>query len=58
MAVNLEDVIASMKTRDHTDSHRKLAPLQVAEDAMVIDTTCIGIQQVLDVLINRIENQA
>ena len=45
-----------MKVRDHTDSHRAVAPLQIAADAMVIDTTDLSIPQVLEVMINRIDS--
>jgi cytidylate kinase len=55
MEVILEEIIASMRIRDHNDSNRAYAPLQVAVDAMVIDTTNLGIPQVLEIMISRIE---
>jgi cytidylate kinase len=54
--VVLDEVIASMRTRDHNDSHRACAPLMVAPDAMVIDTTHLSIQEVLEKMIDHIEN--
>ncbi|MGA1840993.1 MAG: (d)CMP kinase [bacterium] len=56
MDISLDEIIKSMKVRDHTDSHRAVAPLQIAADAMVIDTTNLSIQQVLEVIIDRIDS--
>jgi cytidylate kinase len=41
-------VLAAVRRRDEIDSSRVLAPLAVAEDAVVIDTTPLGIDQVLE----------
>ncbi len=43
-----EAVLASVRRRDDIDSNRTLAPLQVAEDATVIDTTTLSVGQVLE----------
>lgn len=51
-----EEVLASLRRRDAYDSGREAAPLRPAEDAMVIDTTRMGIEQVLDALMALIEN--
>lgn len=56
MDIILDEIIASMKARDYNDSNRAVAPLQVAADAMVIDTTDLSIQQVLEIIINRIDS--
>ena len=56
MDISLDEIITSMKLRDHTDSHRAVAPLQIAADAVVIDTTDLSISQVLEVMIDRIES--
>jgi cytidylate kinase len=42
-----EQVLAEMKQRDLNDSTRSLAPLKQAEDAIVIDTTRMDIDEVL-----------
>ena len=42
------EVLASLKHRDEIDSTRETAPLKPAEDARVIQSDCLGIQQVLD----------
>ncbi len=41
-------VLAAVRRRDEIDSSRILAPLAVAEDAVVIDTTPLGVDQVLE----------
>lgn len=42
-----EGVLASMRRRDEIDSHRAVSPLRVAEDAVVVDTTDLSIEEVL-----------
>ena len=41
-------VLASLLRRDEIDSGRELAPLQAATDAVVIDTTPLSVEQVLE----------
>jgi len=45
---DFEAVLGSLKNRDHIDSNREIAPLKPAEDAIVIQADCLGIQQVLE----------
>ncbi len=40
-------VLVSMRRRDKIDSNREVAPLCVAEDAVVVDTTDLSIEEVL-----------
>ena len=47
-AADFDQVLASVQRRDEIDSGRALAPLRAALDAIVIDTTAMGIQEVLD----------
>ncbi|OGO19990.1 MAG: cytidylate kinase [Chloroflexi bacterium RBG_16_48_8] len=42
-----EEVLNSMRTRDYVDSTRDHAPLRAAEDATVIDTTYMDIEEVV-----------
>ncbi len=39
-------VLVSLENRDEIDSNRKIAPLKPAEDAVIIQADCLGIQQV------------
>jgi cytidylate kinase len=46
-SADYDEVLAAMKRRDSIDSARQLAPLHPAEDACVLDTTELDIEQVL-----------
>jgi len=39
MPSHFEDVLADIRARDHRDSHREVAPLKPAADAILLDTT-------------------
>lgn len=41
-------VWASVRRRDEIDSGRALSPLQPADDAHIIDTTCLGVDEVME----------
>lgn len=42
-----EEVLAAMRRRDENDSQREMAPLRPAEDAVIIDTTGLSVEQVM-----------
>lgn len=46
--VPLEDIKAELEKRDYIDSHREFAPLKQAEDAILLDTSYMSIQEVVD----------
>ncbi len=52
------EVEADMRQRDHDDSHRKLAPLKPADDAVLIDTTRLSIDEVVQTILNRVRQTA
>lgn len=43
-----DDILAAMRRRDEIDSRRAVAPLRPADDAIVLDTTHMDAQAVLD----------
>ena len=45
MDVSFEDVLEDMKQRDYNDSHRDVAPLKPADDAVSVDTTCNTLEE-------------
>lgn len=45
-----EDIEAEIKDRDYKDSTRKVSPMRIPEDAVVIDTSEKTIQQAVDAL--------
>lgn len=47
MNVLYDDILLDIKKRDINDSSRKIAPLKIAEDAILIDTTNMNIKDVV-----------
>ena len=54
--VKIGDLLADIQARDERDSQREVAPLRPAEDAICIDTTDLGISQVLDIVIKKAQD--
>ncbi len=52
------DILASIVTRDHKDSHRKDGPLICPDDAHRIDTSDMTLDQVLDYIEERVRDKA
>lgn len=48
----LEEVLEDLRRRDEIDSGREIAPLKVAPDAVVIDTTFKEIEEVVEEVVN------
>jgi cytidylate kinase len=53
-----DGVLVAMQRRDEIDSGRAIAPLQAADDAIVIDTSGLTIEEVLDVIAGLIDERA
>jgi cytidylate kinase len=45
MPAHYEDVLADIRTRDERDTHRAVAPLKQASDALLLDTSELDIDQ-------------
>lgn len=56
--IEAESVQKDLQERDTKDLTRKAGPLKKAEDAIVIDSTYMSIQDVVQTLIDRIESHA
>jgi cytidylate kinase len=56
--VEREFVEVDIKKRDEQDSSRSIAPLRRAEDAIVIDTTDLSIDQVIDCILAQIDKRS
>lgn len=54
--VRYEDVLEDMKQRDWQDMHREIAPLKQAEDAVVLDTSDLNIEESIAAMIEIIRN--
>lgn len=57
MNVKLEDVLSDMIKRDYDDSHRAIAPLKQADDAILADTSELTLEQSIDLVINIIKER-
>jgi len=53
--VNYRQVLASVRSRDKIDSERAAAPLRPAGDAVIVDTTSLSVEQVLDKVLALVE---
>jgi cytidylate kinase len=56
-ASELDSVLDDLKVRDHKDSTRNHAPLIKAKDALVIDTTYLTINEVIDKIVNTVNQK-
>jgi cytidylate kinase len=46
--MSYDDVLAAMRERDRIDSTRQVAPLRAAPDAVVVDSTQLGVDEVVE----------
>ena len=56
--LTLEQVESAVRQRDHLDSARSVAPLKQAEDAMVVDSTTLTIDEVVAAITERVREIA
>lgn len=52
-----EEIEEEIKKRDYIDSHREMAPLSMAEDAIELDTSYLSVEQVVDAILEIINNK-
>ena len=52
-----EKVLEDVNKRDHNDMTREVTPLRQAEDAVLIDSTDMSIEEVTDFIISRVKNK-
>jgi len=52
---NYDTVLTAMRYRDEIDSHRDVSPLRAAGDAVVVDTTNLSVEEVLEYLTRLVE---
>lgn len=57
MDVTLEQTIEDVKKRDLNDSSRDIAPLKMAADSILVDSTNVGIKEVVDQMIAVVQNK-
>jgi cytidylate kinase len=57
LPVHYEDVLADIRARDERDSHRAAAPLVKAEDAVLLDTSELGVEAAIAQAVAAVENR-
>ena len=55
VGVNLRDLLQDIASRDERDANRQVSPLRPADDAVVIDTTSLTIDQVLEKVLIKVD---
>ena len=55
--VELKQVIQETEKRDFDDSHRAFAPLRMAEDAVLIDSSELTVEEVIDMMVQIIHTR-
>ena len=53
--VTFDDVLNDIKQRDYNDTHRKLNPLKAADDAIMLDTTGMSIEEVVNNILRKVK---
>jgi cytidylate kinase len=57
LSAHLADVLIDIRARDERDRSRTAAPLQVAEDACLLDTSTLSIEAAIAQAVNAVERQ-
>ena len=57
MEANYDDVLKDVKVRDERDANRKDAPMKPADDAIILDTSDLGIEEVFQKTVSLIEER-
>jgi cytidylate kinase len=58
MPAHFDDVLADIRARDQRDSHRDVAPLKRAEDAVLLDTTDLDVEAAVGAALRLVEEKA
>lgn len=56
-AATYEEVLRDIKERDYRDSHRKAAPLRQADDAVLLDTSDLSLEESVEAILNLIRKK-
>lgn len=54
---NLQNIKKAIQERDKSDSSRKVAPLKPANDAIIVDTTNLSVEKVVEKLFHLVEEK-
>jgi cytidylate kinase len=54
---NMSDILSDIEARDRRDTERAVAPLKPAEDALIVDSSSKGIEEVFTELVRYIDSR-
>jgi cytidylate kinase len=57
VSASLEDILSDIKARDERDMNRTISPLKPAPDAVILDTTQMTIEEVLEVVLDEAKHK-
>ena len=55
--VDFDTILKDIIDRDYRDSHREIAPLKAADDAVLVDTSELNFTQSVDVILNLVKER-
>lgn len=55
--VNYDDILKEIELRDYQDTHREIAPLKKADDAVLVDTTELDLNGSIDYMLSVIKER-
>ena len=53
--VNYDTILKDIELRDYQDTHREIAPLKKAEDAILVDTTKLNLEESIEYMLKTIK---
>lgn len=56
-SVDYDVILKEIQERDYQDMHREIAPLKKAEDAVLVDTTELGLRESIDYMVKVIKER-
>lgn len=57
MEADYDQILKEVNQRDYQDTHREIAPLRQADDAVLLDTTAMTFDEVVKTLLNLVEEK-
>ena len=55
--VNYDDILREIELRDYQDTHREIAPLKKADDAVLVDTTKLNLEESIEYMLKVIRER-
>lgn len=55
--VNYDDILKEIELRDYQDTHREIAPLKKADDAVLVDTTKLTLEESIEHMLSVIKER-